>query len=232
MKLSSHSFLNRLVSNPARFAFLLAGLLLSGCATKSADTSFAFTPETETGLIVGSASSAEENSWYDAAVRFRYAIAGRQDSFGNKGGGFIEALPNHPLLGPSGPSDFADATGTLFAIPLPPGDYVFHEWDIDNGSNAIIYPIDPKPLPFTVKKGEATYIGNLHMHLRTGRNILGITIIADGQPAITDRSERDIPLLLERYANLKREDIVIRVIDDRPWGGKGPPARIEAQLAN
>lgn len=232
MKNQDSSSLNCLRGNPIRIVVILIGFLLSGCATKSVETNFAFTPETETGLIVGSASSGEENSWYDAAVRFRYSLAGKQDSFADTSAGFIEALPYDPFLGPSGPSDFADASGTLFAIPLPPGDYVFYKWDIDNGSNAIIYPIDPKPLPFTVKKGEATYIGNLHMHLRTGRNILGITIIADGQPAISDRSDRDIPLLLKRYTNLKREDIVIQILDDRPWGGSGPPPRIEAELTN
>ncbi len=47
------------------------------------------------------------------------------------------------------------------------------------------------------------------------------SIIAGARPEITDRSERDIPMLLKRYPNLTREDITIAILDDRPWGGKG-----------
>ena len=232
MKNQKPSFLECLFQNPTRFALVVVGFLLSGCATKSVGTEFAFTPESETGLIIGSASSSQEDSWYSASVRFFYAKANDENPLGASTSGFIQALPRNPLLGTTGPSEFQGTDGSLFAIALPPGDYVFSTWDIDNGSQAIIYPVDPKPLTFKVRKGEATYIGNLHMFLRTGKNLLGITIIADGRPIIADKSDRDIPLLLERYPNIMRADIRIEIIDDRPWGGKGPPARIEAQLAD
>ncbi|TQV82135.1 hypothetical protein [Denitrobaculum tricleocarpae] len=231
MKTPSSSSVHRLTSNPALFALLLIGFVLSGCATKSVDTSFAFTPETETGLVVGSASSdVKDESWYDGLVKFYYIKTDEIGKLGTKNAGFIYALPPTLPLGAPGDSEFSDSDGSVFAIALEPGDYILSRWEIEVGAYAIIYPVDPAPLPFTVEKGKATYVGNLHMFFRTARNIIGLTSINDGRPAISDRSERDLPLLLERYPNLKREEIEIEIIDDRPWGGKGPPASIEAML--
>ena len=233
MKRFASSLLYRLAHNPARIAVFLAGLTLSGCAynADSVDRDFAFTPETDTGLIIGSATLGEGNHWYAASFRFHYSRAGEPDIFGGKGRGFISAFPYNSLMRRTEPSDFKNATGTVFAIPLAPGNYVFDKWDLDNGATAMIHPVNPLPLKFTVRKGEATYIGNLHMHLHAGRTLPGIGVIGSGRPAILDRSERDIPLLLQRYPNIKRQDIDVRIIDDRPWGGKGPPLSIEARLS-
>lgn len=233
MNILSPDFVKRLLDNPAQFAIVIAGLLLSGCATKSVGTDFAFTPETETGLIIGSASSEKKGeSWYDGIVKFYYVKTSDAGKLGNRNAGFIYAVPPSLPLGAPGPSEFSDSDGSVFAIALQPGEYIFNNWEIEVGSNIIIYPIEPKPLTFTVHKGRATYVGNLHMFFATGRNIIGFPTIADGRPAITDRSDRDIPLLLSRYPNLKREEVEIEIIDDRDWGGKGPPARIEAQVVN
>lgn len=233
MKNQNSSFLEGLFQNPARFALVLFGFLLSGCATKSVGTDFAFTPESETGLIIGSASAdKKDESWYDGLVKFYYIKKSEVGKFGTKHAGFIYAVPPSLPLGAPGPSEFADSEGSVFAIALAPGDYILHRWEIEVGAYAIIYPVEPPPLPFTVEKGQATYVGNLHMFFQTGRNVIGLTSIADGRPVITDRSDRDIPLLLERYPNIKREEIEIEIIDDRPWGGNGPPARIEALLAD
>lgn len=231
MKHISSRFHNRLTRSPARFALLLIAIALSGCATKSVDTSFAFTPETETGLIVGSASAdKKDESWYDGLVKFYYIKTDEVGKLGTKNAGFIYALPPTLPLGTPGDSEFSDSDGSVFAIAVEPGEYILHRWEIEVGAYAIIYPVDPAPLPFTVEKGQATYVGNLHMSFQTARNIIGLTSIADGRPAISDRSERDIPMLLNRYPNLKREEIEIEIIDDRPWGGKGPPLSIEARL--
>ncbi len=234
MRIPISRFGNKTRQTPGVFGMFLALLVLSGCAynTGSVDKDFAFTPETDSGLIIGSATLGEGNRWYEASFRFHFSEAGEPDIFGGRGGGFISAFPYNSLMRRTEPSDFKNATGTVFAITLAPGDYVFDNWDLDNGSTAILYPVNPKPLKFTVRKGEATYIGNLHMYLRTGRSLAGIRVVADGRPAILDRSERDIPLLLQRYPNIKRQDIDVRIIDDRPWGGKGPPAHIEARVAN
>ncbi len=227
------SFLIGLFQRPGRVAVLFVSFLLAGCATKSVDTDFAFTPETETGLVIGSASAdKKDESWYDGLVKFYYIKKSEVGKLGTKNAGFIYAIPPSLPLGTPGPSEFNDSDGSVFAIDLAPGDYILSRWEIEVGAYAIIYPVDPEPLPFTVRKGKATYIGNLHMFFRTGRNIIGLTSISDGRPVISDRSDRDIPMLLQRYPNLKREEIGIEIIDDRPWGGKGPPARIEAQLAN
>lgn len=67
------------------------------------------------------------------------------------------------------------------------------------------------------------------MDLRTGKNIFDITIISDSAPRVVDKSERDIPILLERYPNLSRESIEIRLLDDRPWGGDGSAAQSQTQ---
>ena len=227
------------VNHATRRAFravsiVLAALVLSGCAfnTSSVDKDFALTPEADAGLIIGSATLGEGSHWSPASFRFHFSKVEKTGLFGGKDSGFISAFPYNSIMRRTEPSDFKTATGTVFAISLAPGDYVFDNWDLDNGETASIHPVNPKPLTFTVRKGEATYIGNLHMHLLRGRYQRGVGFIGSGKPAILDQSARDIPLILERYPNIERQDIIVRIIDDRPWGGKGPPSRVEAQLTN
>lgn len=220
--------LTNLFGIKAAVAILMAGLL-SACGAKSVDRDFTLSPDSETGLIIGSATSSKENSSYDATMYFRYTEAGKEDLIGFGNSGFIQGLTPNNLLGSHPPSDFQDTDGRLFAIALKPGDYSFATWEVDNGSNAFIAPIDRRPMAFTVRKGEATYIGNLHMELKTSKNIFGITIISDAAPQVVDKSERDIPMLLQRYPNLSRENIEIRLIDDRPWGGDGSAAQSQKQ---
>ncbi|WP_282610342.1 hypothetical protein [Pelagibius sp. Alg239-R121] len=225
-----------LADRPRRWACLqvmaagIAIAVLSGCDAKSIDTNFAFTPETKTGLIIGSASSSREYSRYAATVRFLYAKAGQQSSARQQNTGFIQSLPVDPLTLKPGSSELTGTDGTLFAISLTPGNYILEGWNIDSGTDAVVRPPDPKPLTFQVHQGKATYIGNLHMFVRIGQSPQGVTVISGAQPVIIDKSERDIPLLLQRYRNIKREDIEVYIIDDRPWGGLGPPERLEVKL--
>lgn len=211
---------------PHALALLFATLLLTGCAAKSVEQNFAFSPEAETGLVIGSATSSKKYSHFDTTTYFRYAKAGGLGALDLKTAGFIQPRRRSFTLGPRADSEFQDADGSLFALSLAPGDYVFETWEVLNGNNGVISPTERNSIPFTVRKGQAVYIGNLHMHLGRGKNIFGVTIIADARPEITDQSQRDIPMLLQRYPNLKREDITITILDDRPWGGKGP-ARLE-----
>ena len=54
-----------------------------------------------------------------------------------------------------------------------------------------------------------------------GENIFGIPILVDGEATITDRSSRDLPLIMKRYSNLRREDIDVLIPDDTAWRGLG-----------
>lgn len=206
---------------PAVLTLVIAALLLSGCAAKSVEQEFTFSPEAETGLIIGSATSSKEYSNFDTTTYFRYAKADGLGTLDLSTAGFIQPRRRSFMLGPRSDSEFQDADGSLFALSFAPGDYVFETWEVLNGNNGVISPIDRNSVTFTVRKGEAIYIGNLHMNLRKGQNVFGISIIAGARPEILDKSERDIPMLLKRYPNLKREDITISILDDRPWGGKG-----------
>lgn len=232
---SQISSVNHVTQNVLRaLGIVFTALVLSACAfnTSSVDNDFTFTPEADAGLIIGSATLGEGYHWSPASFRFHFSKVEKTGLFGGKDSGFISAFPYNSIMRRTEPSDFKTATGTVFAISLAPGDYVFDNWDLDNGETASIHPVNPKPLKFTVRKGKATYIGNLHMHLHKGRYQRGVGFIGSGKPAILDRAARDIPLLLERYPNIERQDINIRIIDDRPWGGKGPPSHIKAELTN
>lgn len=97
-------------------------------------------------------------------------------------------------------SELTDTNGRVFAITLPEGNHNLSSWNIFNGSGMYIQPrIEPEPLEFTINHGDIVYLVNLHMSFRTGKNIFGITIVADGHPEIKNKSKRDILIFEERY---------------------------------
>lgn len=209
--------------------FAVLTLALTACATKSVEKDFSLTPGSDKGLIIGSVTAETTPSAYISETRFFYQkktatpVPGFENPFI-----YVETGPGYSVRG----GDFEYFNGTVFAIELPAGEYIFNDWRLINGEALEVIPINPRPVSFTVHGGRATYIGNLHMTFKEGKNLFDQPIITDGSPSIDDQSIRDIPLLLERYPNISRKSIDVRIIDGRPWGGKAPKPQINAQLAN
>lgn len=101
--------------------------------------------------------------------------------------------------------DAGKATGRLAALRLSPGDYEFHSWQVREPSpygETEYRPAREFVYRFSIKPGEATYIGRLNLHLGS-RNTERITV--------NDRQVEDMSLLGQKYPALRVAKIVAAV---------------------
>lgn len=92
--------------------------------------------------------------------------------------------------------DAGKTTGRLAALRLSPGDYEFHSWQVREPSpygETEYKPAREFVYRFSIKPGEATYIGRLNLHLGSG-NTERITV--------NDRQVEDMRLLGQKYPAL------------------------------
>lgn len=158
------------------------------------------------GIVVGSATHEIRDGAEAAYAGYRFHRA-------DGGGAWSVVSQQQGLM--SRARHFEDVNGVVFAKELPAGEYVLTNWWLNNGTGMTVSPREPVPIQFTVRAGEAVYIGNLHMTVRTGDNIFGITITAGGWPEIVDHAERDLPVIRSAYPALP--DIRVGVLDGRHW---------------
>lgn len=114
-------------------------------------------------------------------------------------------------------SDFADTCGHLLAIKLPAGDYVINNWNVNSGGPGN-FPAKWEPMKFTIAAEKATYIGDIHMTLVVADKPVVGPLAYAGWPKVKDQHERDVPLLLQRYPQLRQDDIAIAVLTFPPPG--------------
>jgi hypothetical protein len=136
-----------------------------------------------------------------AVVSHRYASA-RQHARSLQDGGEDRPLAQGVVVKGSNavePLDIQDAgktTGRLAALRLPAGEYEFHAWQLKvPGANGETEYAPPRDFGyrFSVRPGEATYIGRLNLHL-SDRNAQRITI--------EDRRNDDLAQLRKKYPGL------------------------------
>lgn len=122
------------------------------------------------------------------------------------------------------PNDFGGTdsrTGRLIALPLEPGEYELFNWMLyvtRLGGHGYISPkTPPAPHSFTIRSGEITYLGGLHIDTILGKNTFGVSLAFGGNPDVTDQSARDLPLLKTKYPNLANWPVQTSVPDGRQW---------------
>jgi hypothetical protein len=117
-----------------------------------------------------------------------------------------------------GSSDFDDGEiqGQVFVLALPAGKHKIDNWQIESGFLRIHPKEHPTPLVFDVVPGEIKYVGNLHANLRSGKNILGMTRVANGYPEVRDERNRDISMIDAKYPQV-RGKVVYDLLPLGPW---------------
>jgi hypothetical protein len=105
---------------------------------------------------------------------------------------------------------------------LPAGQYEFYDFDMFIGSPVGTTEFSAREeysIPFTVKPGQVTYIGEIKLIPRTGRNIFGLPIPGGGRFILSDQRSRDMALLRANYPNFAAARV-----EHRPLrGGNAPP---------
>jgi hypothetical protein len=178
------------------FIQLLLALALASCANVPSD--YKFNESSSEGLIVGSIT-------YDTSIGL-YALVVVPSA------GSIQPRINvgYAMWPPLGPltDDALKVRGGTFAVAVPAGRYEVIGWQITQGYK-ITRPTRPVSIPFTVEKGKASYLGNLHFD-------------EDWKVALRDRSERDLPILMNRYDSLKTAPLAFTIakgVDIQALGG-------------
>lgn len=190
-------------------------IAVCGCATKNINKEFSFSDNNQTGLVIGSVTQDWKkganwaNTFYyiesNDESNKQYRIEVRKERMGGFGYGYQA-------------SEFPDMNGRIFAIELPVGTYSLYSWRVKNGTGAYINPKEPPPaISFEVKHGEVLYLGNVHMHMDTGKNFVGFSITAGALPEIKNKSERDLAAFRKNFPNLNDKKINIYPIKAGYW---------------
>lgn len=101
--------------------------------------------------------------------------------------------------------DAGKAKGRLATVRLSPGDYEIHTWQVREPSSygeTEYRPAREFAYRFSIKPGEATYIGRLNLHLGQGNT---------QRVAIEDRQAEDMNLLGRKYPRLRAAKITASV---------------------
>ncbi len=114
--------------------------------------------------------------------------------------------------------DFEDqnARGAVFFARLRPGDYELVDVNFYIYSQYITSTWTAKPkfsIPFTVRRGEAIYLGEFLAYSVFGRNMFGMQVPGGGYFVVSDRFERDSTLLKSKEEAPKDVSIVKAVVD-------------------
>lgn len=220
-----------------RFILILGfwALFLSGCVTDDferpipPEEAIAYVPGTfsgpNEGYLVGSYAYAGVHPSDLARAltkhEFRYEI---YSLYFRKSGAGKEALRGDvgfkSKFGSDEGLDFEieEGAGYVFAIPLPAGSYHFYNYWIwmNGGSPASDYWKAKRDfaIPFEIRAGEATYIGEVVANHHFERSLLGIYIPHGAELVGSDRSDRDEALLAEKYPFLATMPVSKTLIAD------------------
>lgn len=97
--------------------------------------------------------------------------------------------------------------GEVAVLELPEGDYAADKWSVSLSSGVDFFgPIEmtsdktgePVKISFTVRRGQITYLGNVHLSVYTKNTV---------RYEVKDMRTRDVPLVLKKLQNVRAEQI-------------------------
>ncbi|RDI06907.1 hypothetical protein [Flavobacterium sp. AG291] len=171
-------------------------LLIIGCKSGTADKpAEAFSSTSENGLAVGTITFEGDVPRNDI-YRFLYKPASDDKKFVKKNEGKIEVKARNEKNDRAFTGDFADGKTYLFVIERAPGKYSFNQHTVLSGLGSMGNVNFSKTygIPFEIKKGEITYLGELSYN----------DFAQPGDPRIVvyDRYDRDLAELKKKYPNI------------------------------
>jgi hypothetical protein len=173
---------------------------LAACATRNIANDYALSDGANKGVVVGSITYSGAYAGYE--VHYRKVDDAAVRGFFHYGMNKYLAMPR------TGKSDIAEpgnpgVRGDLFAAELPAGEYEISSWEVSQGTTATSTPTQPVSIRFTVKPGEATYLGNYHF-VRTSR---ALTLSTGYEVTAKDEAARDLKIFAEKYPRLSQAKV-------------------------
>jgi hypothetical protein len=88
-------------------------------------------------------------------------------------------------------------SGVVLVESLPPGDYEIYNFDVFYNGGTIQKNFGSKTdvsIPFSVKPGTTTYLGNYQANKLIGQNVLGMPLPAGARFIVSDRLASELPI--------------------------------------
>lgn len=173
---------------------LLLGLVafLAGCATVDRlPTDYA---GHDAGRVVISMGAATGTSYSSYSLLFRKRGS---DAAENKPVGRFTYFQTNMFYKQTPDYHSGDEAGVVLIHSLPPGDYEIYNFDVFFNGGMVQKNFFSKidvSIPFSVRSGETTYLGNYQANRLTGHNIIGISIPAGAVFAVSDRLKDELPI--------------------------------------
>lgn len=132
--------------------------------------------------------------------------------------GFDLRKTDHTFYRGQARTDFEGQFGRVFAVRVPEGHYDFLQWSY-LGYRTLGWRVGVRvlPLPFSVRRGRATYLGSFEPVVWTGKNRFGTTMDA-AYPAVVDRHERDLQVFRRKCPRFDPALIDVGLLQLGPWG--------------
>jgi hypothetical protein len=185
------------------FLRLLPLVFLASCANVASD--FKFDPNKTNGLVVGSISFESSLGRYFLIAQSTTTAQTVQFAFGCTLFPCIVESSDDPKFSKG---ETPKQRGGGFAIEVPEGTYRIVSWRVARGY-IVSRSANPINIEFTVERGKASYIGNLHFD-------------EDWEDvSLRDKSSRDLPLLREQYPILRSTELAFTMAPERTVGHLG-----------
>ena len=177
-----------------RLFVLPAALLLASCASPDRIAPDYTGPDSGRVIVGMGAATGTMNTTY--ALQFRKRVPGgaaKKETWGEI------TFDQSDLLDKTHPADYQSSheAGMVLVQAMPPGEYEIYNFYIFRRAGVMNYSFRSKTglsIPFTVKPGQATYLGNYQANDMTGKNIIGFSEPAGAVFVVTDRLPAELPI--------------------------------------
>lgn len=189
---------------------LLAAALSAACVTQQVSGPLSDKRAADSAIVIVSAT-------HDYAI----GRSARAIFYIDSNAGFFQQRLLHSIedviLGIPTGSDYEDLYGKVYVLELEPGKHSVDSWQVPISGGRLRPRQEPVPLDFLIQAGETVYLGNLHMHIARGRNVFGMSVVADAVPEVRDRSELDLAIAERKVPGIKSR-AVVRTLPLGSWG--------------
>ena len=199
---------------------LLLTVICSGCMNlpQNNNSETAEQLPVDTGLLVGSITQASDGSPtpFDEKVGFIFGPMGGSGYLGFDTFRFKSGEDTRPFLYPESwleDRGLEDVNGRLFATAVSPGVYALLAFYID--APGYRYHKLANPIAFEVMSGEVLYLGNFDAAFCVRHAYANQSGVAGVRLSVNDRSDRDFPLLKNKFSILRSVEIGKRLLDSK-----------------
>ena len=174
-----------------RLAIILTALLV-GCATvERVPTDYAGPDAGKVVLGIGAATGTSYSS-YSLLFRKRSSPGGEKAAAGR-----FTYFQTNTVYKQAADYQSSAEDGVVLVHSLPPGEYEIYNFDIHFNGGTVQNHYGSRTefsIPFSVKPGQATYLGNYQANGLTGKNFVGLSLPAGAVFLVTDRLKSELPI--------------------------------------